>query len=141
MRKDITITAEGRDARGKNEARRLRAKGSMPAVVYGGSEGATPVAISPKELSRILNSKTGHTTIFDVAVQGGETSPVRSVDWQRDPIKDNQLHIDQKRIDAVGLVFPRSFLILIQLIAQIQTSQKDPFGGIKFVLLRFSWMM
>jgi len=99
MRKDITITAEGRDARGKNEARRLRAKGSMPAVVYGGPEGATPVAISPKELSRILNSKTGHNTIFNLSLPGNAATPVMIVDWQFDPIKDSLLHADLKRID------------------------------------------
>ena len=48
MRKDITIAAESRDSRGKNEARRLRAKGSMPAVLYGGAAGPAPVAVSPK---------------------------------------------------------------------------------------------
>lgn len=99
MRKDITIAAEGRDARGKNEARRLRAKGSMPAVVYGGSEGAIPVAISPKELSRILHSKTGHNTIFNLELPGNATAPVMIVDWQFDPIKDSLLHADLKRID------------------------------------------
>ena len=99
MRKDITIAAEGRDARGKNEARRLRAKGSMPAVVYGGAEGATAVAISPKELSRILNSKTGHNTIFNLTLPGNAATPVMIVDWQFDPIKDSLLHADLKRID------------------------------------------
>ena len=57
MRKEITITAEARDSRGKNEARRLRAKGSMPAVLYGGAEGPTPVAVDPKEVSKILVTK------------------------------------------------------------------------------------
>ena len=99
MRKDITIVAEGRDARGKNEARRLRAKGSMPAVVYGGSEGATAVAINPKELSRILHSKTGHNTIFSLELPGNAATPVMIVDWQFDPIKDSLLHVDLKRID------------------------------------------
>ena len=99
MRKDITIAAEGRDTRGKNEARRLRAKGSMPAVVYGGAEGATPVAVSPKELSRILNSKTGHNTIFNLTLPGNAATPVMIVDWQFDPIKDSLLHADLKRID------------------------------------------
>jgi large subunit ribosomal protein L25 len=99
MRKDITIAAEGRDTRGKNEARRLRAKGSMPAVVYGGSEGATAVAINPKELSRILHSKTGHNTIFSLELPGNATTPVMIVDWQFDPIKDSLLHVDLKRID------------------------------------------
>ncbi len=98
MRKEITIAAESRDSRGKNEARRLRAKGSMPAVLYGGADGPTPVAINPKELTRILHSKTGHNTIFNLSVGDGNT-PVMIVDWQYDPIKDSLLHVDLKRID------------------------------------------
>jgi large subunit ribosomal protein L25 len=99
MRKDITIAAESRDSRGKNEARRLRASGSMPAVLYGGTGEATPLAVSPKELSRILNSKTGHNTIFNLNVTGKEKAPVMIIDWQYDPIKDSLLHVDLKRID------------------------------------------
>ncbi|MBV9501492.1 MAG: 50S ribosomal protein L25 [Acidobacteriaceae bacterium] len=98
MRKDITIAAESRDSRGKNEARRLRAKGSMPAVLYGGLSGPTPVAVNPKEVSKILNSKAGHNTIFNLRVTG-ESAPVMIVDWQYDPIKDSLLHVDLKRID------------------------------------------
>jgi large subunit ribosomal protein L25 len=77
----------------------LRAKGSMPAVVYGGSEGATAVAISPKELTHILHSKTGHNTIFNLNLPGNAMTPVMIVDWQFDPIKDSLLHVDLKRID------------------------------------------
>jgi large subunit ribosomal protein L25 len=98
MRKDITVTAEPRDSRGKNEARRLRAKGSLPAVVYGGTAQATPLAVDPKQLTRILNSKTGHNTIFNLGVNGDST-PVMIIDWQYDPIKDSLLHVDLKRID------------------------------------------
>jgi large subunit ribosomal protein L25 len=98
MRKDITIAAESRDSRGKNEARRLRAKGSMPAVLYGGETGPTPVAVNPKELTKILHSKTGHNTIFNLSVTG-ENTPVMIIDWQYDPIKDSLLHVDLKRID------------------------------------------
>jgi len=99
MRKDITIAAEPRDTRGKNEARRLRQRGLTPAVLYGSGGAAVAVAVSPKEVGRILHSKTGHNTIFDIAVKGGETAPVMIVDWQSDPIKDNLLHLDLKRID------------------------------------------
>ena len=59
MRKDITIVAEPRLTRGKNEARRTRAAGSVPAVLYGGDGGSVALAINPKEVGRILNSKTG----------------------------------------------------------------------------------
>jgi large subunit ribosomal protein L25 len=99
MRKDITIAAESRDSRGKNEARRLRASGSMPAVLYGGAAGPAPVAVSPKQLTAILNSKTGHNTIFNLEVAGKETTPAMIIDWQYDPIKDSLLHVDLKRID------------------------------------------
>jgi|SRR5579871_246950 len=99
MKNDITIAAEPRESRGKNEARRLRARGLAPAVVYGAKEAAVPVAISPKEVRKILNSATGHNTIFSVAINGGEKTPVMIVDWQSDPVRDTLLHVDLKRID------------------------------------------
>lgn len=99
MRKDITIFAEQRTLRGKNEARRLRVAGFAPAVLYGPGGDSVAVAITPKEVNKILHSKAGHNTIFDLAVKDGETVPVMIVDWQRDPIKENLLHVDLKRID------------------------------------------
>ena len=99
MRKDTTITAEPRSGRGKNEARRLRASGWAPGVLYGAMETTVPVAINPKEIGRILHSRTGHNTIFNLAVTGGENTPVMIVDWQSDPVKDTLLHVDLKRID------------------------------------------
>jgi large subunit ribosomal protein L25 len=99
MRKAITITAEPRETRGKNEARRLRARGLAPAVVYGAGKDPVAIAVKPLEITRILHSATGHNTIFDVQIEGLEPTPVMVVDWQRDPIKDNLLHCDLKRID------------------------------------------
>lgn len=99
MKRDITIAAEPRGSRGKNEARRLRASGNMPAILYGNAAEPQAVAVSPKEIARILHSKTGHNTIFNLALSGGETAPVMVVDWQHDPIKDSLLHVDFKRID------------------------------------------
>jgi large subunit ribosomal protein L25 len=96
---DITVAAEPRSTRGKNEARRLRAVGSAPAVVYGTGKESLTVSINPKEVVRILRSKTGHNTIFHLAIKDGESTPVMIVDWQRDPVKDTLLHVDMKRID------------------------------------------
>jgi len=99
MRKDITVMAEVRTARGKNEARRLRVRGFIPAVVYGAYKDSVAVGISPKQIVQILNSKTGHNTIFNLSIQDGENTPVMIVDSQRDPIKGFLLHADLKRID------------------------------------------
>jgi large subunit ribosomal protein L25 len=98
MRKDITIRTESRDSRGKNEARRLRARGLAPAVIYGSGNDPVAVAVDPKDVNHILRSTSGHNTIFDVDIQG-QSAPVMIVDWQNDPIKGRLLHVDLKRID------------------------------------------
>jgi large subunit ribosomal protein L25 len=99
MRKEITVSAEPRESRGKNEARRLRVKGWVPAILYGSDRDAVAVSVNPKDVNKILHSNTGHNTIFHFSVQGGEDTPVMIVDWQSDPVKENLLHVDLKRID------------------------------------------
>jgi large subunit ribosomal protein L25 len=99
MRRDITIVAVPRDERGKNEARRLRAKGRVPAVVYGAGAGATPVTVDPKEINGILFSSTGHNTIFDVEIAGQGVVPAMIVAWQHDPVRNSLMHVDLERID------------------------------------------
>ena len=99
MRTNINVAAQIREGRGKNEARRLRVSGSIPAVLYGSGQQAVALAVSPKDITKILHSRTGHNTIFDIGIHGGETTPVMLVDWQFDPIKGNVLHVDLKRID------------------------------------------
>lgn len=99
MRKDITIAAEPRSSRGKNEARRLRTQSRIPAVVYGTGNDPVAVSVSPKEINKILFSSTGHNTIFNLSVEGHETTPVMVVDWQHEPVKGSLLHVDLQRID------------------------------------------
>lgn len=99
MKKDITVAAEVRTSRGKNEARRTRKAGLIPAVVYGAHQDAVAVAVDPREILRIVHSSTGYNTIFSLALKGGETSAVMVVDHQNDPVKNTLLHADLKRID------------------------------------------
>ena len=99
MRKDITVAATPRPARGKNEARRLRVSGLMPAIIYGTGKDPVAVAVNPKEVNKILHSSTGHNTIFDMAVGDSPAEPVMVVDWQHHPLKGNLLHVDLLRID------------------------------------------
>ncbi|HEY9142286.1 MAG TPA: 50S ribosomal protein L25 [Bryobacteraceae bacterium] len=99
MKRDITVTAEVRTSRGKNEARRTRRAGQIPAVIYGAYKDAVSVSVNPREILKIVHSSTGYNTIFNLAIQGGETTPVMLVDQQVDPLKGNLLHADLKRID------------------------------------------
>ena len=82
----------------KNAARRVRAAGKIPAVLYGAGREAVAVEVDPKHISKILFSETGHNTIFDVEIPGQPAAKAMIVEWQREPIKDQLIHIDMKRI-------------------------------------------
>jgi len=97
--RDITVAAEVRTSRGKNEAHRARMAGKIPAVVYGAFQDPVSVSVNPREISKIVHSKTGYNTIFNLAIEGGETTPVMLVDNQVHPVKGTLLHADLKRID------------------------------------------
>jgi large subunit ribosomal protein L25 len=99
VKRDITVAAEVRTSRGKNEARRARRAGQIPAVIYGSFQEPVSIAVNPRDISKITHSNTGYNTIFNLVIQGGETTPVMLVDRQVDPVKGTLLHADFKRID------------------------------------------
>jgi len=107
-----TLEAQPRDAGTKNHARRVRRDGKIPAVVYGAGKDSVSVSVDPRHVSRILNSETGHNTIFDLTLNGDRTKAM-IVDWQYEPIKGHLLHIDLKRIamDRVLKVSVPIFLV------------------------------
>jgi large subunit ribosomal protein L25 len=91
------LEAQTRTPGNKNAARRVRRGGKVPAVVYGAGKDAVSVVVDPKQVKSILHSKTGHNTIFDLALDGATTKAM-IVDWQYEPIKGSLLHIDLQRI-------------------------------------------
>ena len=91
---NATLQAEKRDGRGKNEARRLRASGRIPAVLYGADKGkAVEIAVDPKTLLRILHSESGVNTLIGLQLDGSDTQ-VLVKEYQLDPIDHKLLHAD-----------------------------------------------
>ena len=94
-----TLAAATRQTRGKNEARRLRRAGRLPAVAYGGSPvESLALDVDPKALLRILYSESGINTLVDLAVDGGESGKVLIKEIQHDPVTDALLHVDFFRL-------------------------------------------
>jgi large subunit ribosomal protein L25 len=91
------LEAQPRESGNKNDARRVRRSGKIPGVVYGAGTSAKSVSLDPRQVSRILHSKTGYNTIFDLTLDGERTKAM-IVDWQYEPIKGSLLHVDLKRI-------------------------------------------
>ena len=92
------LEAQPREAGTKNDARAVRRGGKIPAVVYGAGKDSLAISVDPRHVLRILHSETGHNTIFDLTLNGGERTKAMIVDWQYEPIKGKLLHIDVKRI-------------------------------------------
>src|SRR5271157_4518469 len=91
------VEAKPRQSGTKNDARRIRKSGLVPAVLYGAGLEPITIAVDPKQMKRILTSETGHNTIFDLSA-GGDSGKAMIVDWQADPVKGALLHVDLKRI-------------------------------------------
>jgi len=101
---EATLEARSRDTIGKNEARRLRRDGLIPAVLYGGQAVGEqpvgrPIAVDPKVLSRILHSQSGVNTLIGLQVDGAaESARVLVKEYQLDPVSHALLHADFYRI-------------------------------------------
>lgn len=99
---EARLEAVKRETFGKNEARRLRVKGSIPAVLYGGAlvDGkpqATPISVNPKTLMGILHGESGVNTLIGLTV-GDEDVRVLMREYQVDPVTRKLLHVDFYRI-------------------------------------------
>ena len=96
---EATLAAKTRDERGKNEVRRLREAGHLPAVVYGGeAKDTVAVSVDPVTLLRILHSDSGVNTLIDLQLDGSELGQVLVKDFQLDPITSKLLHVDFYRL-------------------------------------------
>jgi len=95
---EATLDAVIRESRGKNEARRLRVAGQIPAVVYGGGQDPQAVAVSPKELSRVLHTGSGVNTIISLQIAGATTAVIVKA-YLLQPVTQQLLHADFYRVD------------------------------------------
>ena len=98
MAEKITVKAEKRETRGKNEARRLRASGSVPLVVYGGGGESVAAAAALSDLAAILRRESGANTVFSLDIAGVGASDVIFQDRQIDPLMGRLTHADLRRL-------------------------------------------
>jgi large subunit ribosomal protein L25 len=99
---EATLEAVPRATFGKNEARRLRSQGQIPAVLYGSISASdrgqpVPIAVEPKALLKILHSDSGVNTLIGLKI-GDEEARVLVKDFQLDPVSRKLLHTDFYRV-------------------------------------------
>jgi len=93
----MLIEANRRDERGKNEARRLRRTGRIPAVLYGGGGESVSLAIDTAQARQMLRTAE-HNVIYELKVEGSDAARAMLKDWVVDPVRGDLLHIDLQRV-------------------------------------------
>jgi large subunit ribosomal protein L25 len=124
------LEAQKREPGNKNAARRVRAAGKVPGVVYGAGKEASVIEVDPRQVLRILHSESGHNTIFDLAMDGNRAKAM-IVDWQFEPIKGRLLHVDLQRI-----AMDKKLTVTVPIILKGEAEGVKTQGGILEQLLR-----
>src|SRR5437879_702627 len=127
---EIVISATNRADRGKNAARRLRRRGLVPGIVYGGKGENLAIAVDPKALQRVLRSEAGRNAILKLSIADHGSSNAILKNWQVDPVKESFLHADFYRIAmdvAIRVTVP------IHVVGEARGVKVDP-GILKLVI-------
>jgi len=96
MSEKFSIVAHRRERTGKGDARKLRARGLIPAVVYGGDREPEHVYVDRITITRILHHEP---TIIDLNIEGDKSAtPVIIRTFDRDPLTDEIIHLDFQRV-------------------------------------------
>jgi large subunit ribosomal protein L25 len=124
------LEAQQRKPGNKNAARRVRAAGKIPGVVYGAGKETAVISVDPRQVLRILHSESGHNTIFELAL-ANERVKAMIVDWQFEPIKGRLLHVDLQRI-----AMDKKLTVTVPVILKGEAEGVKTQGGILEQLLR-----
>jgi large subunit ribosomal protein L25 len=100
---DNALVAETREGTGKGKARKLRAQGRIPAVVYGRKRAAQSIAVNPEQLQKLLRGAAGMNTLIDLSI-GGARATVLVKGLERDPVRGRYLHADFYEVDLAQKV-------------------------------------
>ncbi len=130
--KTIELNVEKRSTIGKNEARRSRAKGKIPAVVYGAKKPTVPISVDRKALTDAFRGGAGENAIFLLKLAGTDQARHAMIKaLQQDPVSRKPLHVDFVRIEMTSKIRVRVSIEIVGTAAGVKTQ-----GGILDIVTR-----
>ena len=95
MAKQVKLTAQRREATGRSAIRKLKARGIVPAIVYGGKDKPQPLQVSRRDISLMLSHASGENILVELEITGEKGSRMAMIqEIQHSPVGGNVLHID-----------------------------------------------
>jgi large subunit ribosomal protein L25 len=121
---ETVLTAETGRRTGSSDARRLRAAGKIPAVVYGHGMDPLPISVDRRELRQALSGSAGMNTVLDVTVDGA-VYPSIIKEIQRHPVKRSVQHIDFLQVNL-----NEEIVVAIPLVLEGESKEVTQMGGL-----------
>jgi large subunit ribosomal protein L25 len=95
MAKQVKLKAEPRSATGRSAARKLKARGVVPAVIYGGKHKSQPLQVSERDINAMLSHASGENILVELEIAGEKSSRTALLqEVQHSPVKGDVVHID-----------------------------------------------
>src|SRR6266403_846848 len=95
MAKQVKLKAEPRSATGRSAARRLKARGIVPAVVYGGKEKSQSLQVSARDINAMLSHASGENILVELEIAGEKATRTALLqEVQHSPVGGDVLHVD-----------------------------------------------
>jgi len=97
MANQVKLSARPRIEAGRNAVGKVRARGAIPAIMYGAKDAATKLEVEKKDIENLLSRAVGENILVQLEIQdGGKTTSRLSLiqEVQHHPVRGEIIHID-----------------------------------------------
>jgi len=95
MARQVKLKAERREGTGRSAVRKLKARGIIPAVIYGSKDKPQPLQVSARDINAMLSHASGENILVELEIDGEKSNRMALVqEIQHSPVGGNVLHID-----------------------------------------------
>ncbi len=95
MAKQVKLKVERRDDTGRSAARKLKARGVVPAIIYGAKQKPQPLQVSVRDINAMLSHASGENILVELEIAGEKSNHMALVqEVQHSPVGGDVLHVD-----------------------------------------------
>src|SRR6266436_8708356 len=95
MAKQVKLKVEPRMSVGRSAVRKLKARGVIPAIIYGGKDKPQPLQVSARDINAMMSHASGENVLVELEIAGEKSNRTALVqEVQHSPVRGDILHID-----------------------------------------------
>ena len=105
MAKQVKLKAEARPDVGRSAVRKLRARGFIPAVIYGGNDKPQPLQVSARDINAMMSQASGENVLVELEIgDDGQSRTALVQEVQHSPVGGEIRHVDFQAISMDQMI-------------------------------------